>query len=222
MAAAGDVPVVTTYCESHTNDVPFYAVAQLLRNGIGIQDLDAPADMLLGCLEVVEHPAGHAEGVDADRLPAGEPLATGELEPLLDPRHRHAGCVGGDPELAQPLERAPLRARVPEPGGEPVGLLSLLQASAPLRNSIAAAARYASQRSGSSSDAEASVSRNRRFASPSSMRRSLNGHSGIARRSAPAGSLSSSVSSAARRFAASRSSAGAARSASASASAQRA
>ena len=43
MAAARDMPVVTTYCESHTSDVPFYAVAQLLRNGIGIQDLDAPA-----------------------------------------------------------------------------------------------------------------------------------------------------------------------------------
>jgi adenylate cyclase len=44
-AIAGDrgAEVITTYCESHTCDIPFHAVARLLRAGIGIDDLDSAA-----------------------------------------------------------------------------------------------------------------------------------------------------------------------------------
>ena len=35
--------MITTYCESHTHDVPFDAVARLLRDGLGVNDLDAVA-----------------------------------------------------------------------------------------------------------------------------------------------------------------------------------
>ena len=41
IAADRGVEVFTTYCESHTRDIPFHAVARLLRAGMGINDLDA-------------------------------------------------------------------------------------------------------------------------------------------------------------------------------------
>jgi adenylate cyclase len=41
IAAERGVAVITTYCESHTRDIPFQAVARLLRAGTGINDLDA-------------------------------------------------------------------------------------------------------------------------------------------------------------------------------------
>ena len=37
------VQVFTTYCESHTNDLPFHAVTGLLRAGLGVEGLDAAA-----------------------------------------------------------------------------------------------------------------------------------------------------------------------------------
>jgi adenylate cyclase len=37
------VQVFTTYCESHTNDIPFHAVTGLLRAGLGVEGLDAAA-----------------------------------------------------------------------------------------------------------------------------------------------------------------------------------
>jgi adenylate cyclase len=40
MAEARGMDVFTAYCESHTNDVPFYVVARLLRAAIGVGDLD--------------------------------------------------------------------------------------------------------------------------------------------------------------------------------------
>jgi hypothetical protein len=43
MAAARGVDVFTAYCESHTSDVPFYAVARLLRAVFRVADLDASA-----------------------------------------------------------------------------------------------------------------------------------------------------------------------------------
>ena len=43
IAAARGVRVFSTYCESHARDIPFHAVAQLLRAGMGIIDLDAAA-----------------------------------------------------------------------------------------------------------------------------------------------------------------------------------
>src|SRR4029077_13053308 len=41
IAADRGVAVITTYCESHTRDIPFHAVARLLRAGTGIDDFDA-------------------------------------------------------------------------------------------------------------------------------------------------------------------------------------
>jgi adenylate cyclase len=40
IAAGRGVPVFTTFCESHTRDVPFHVVARLLRAGLGVSDLD--------------------------------------------------------------------------------------------------------------------------------------------------------------------------------------
>jgi class 3 adenylate cyclase len=41
MAAARDVEVFTTFCESHTSQIPFQAVARLLRATTGVEGLDA-------------------------------------------------------------------------------------------------------------------------------------------------------------------------------------
>jgi class 3 adenylate cyclase len=43
MAATRRVEVFTTFCESHTNQVPFHAVARLLRTAFGVEGLDAHA-----------------------------------------------------------------------------------------------------------------------------------------------------------------------------------
>ena len=43
MAATRGVEVITAFCESHTSQVPFYAVARLLRAATGVEGLDAPA-----------------------------------------------------------------------------------------------------------------------------------------------------------------------------------
>src|SRR5271169_5329917 len=43
MAAARSVDVFTAFCESHASDIPFYAVARLLRAATGVGDLDASA-----------------------------------------------------------------------------------------------------------------------------------------------------------------------------------
>lgn len=40
MARVRGVEVFSTFCESHTTDVPFHAVARLFRNAVGIADLD--------------------------------------------------------------------------------------------------------------------------------------------------------------------------------------
>jgi adenylate cyclase len=34
------VAVFTSYCESHTSDIPFHVISRLLRAGMGIDDLD--------------------------------------------------------------------------------------------------------------------------------------------------------------------------------------
>jgi class 3 adenylate cyclase len=43
MAADRGVEVFTAFCESHTSDIPFQAVARLLRATTGVRDLDGPA-----------------------------------------------------------------------------------------------------------------------------------------------------------------------------------
>ena len=40
IAAGRGVPVFTTFCESHARDIPFHAVARLLRAALGVSDLD--------------------------------------------------------------------------------------------------------------------------------------------------------------------------------------
>ena len=40
IAAGRGVPVFTAFCESHARDIPFHAVARLLRAGLGVSDLD--------------------------------------------------------------------------------------------------------------------------------------------------------------------------------------
>jgi adenylate cyclase len=40
IARARDIEVFSTYCESHTNEVPFHAVARLLRSAFGVEELD--------------------------------------------------------------------------------------------------------------------------------------------------------------------------------------
>jgi class 3 adenylate cyclase len=42
LAARRGVEVFTTYCESHTTDIPFHVVARLLRAATGVSDLDGP------------------------------------------------------------------------------------------------------------------------------------------------------------------------------------
>jgi adenylate cyclase len=41
IAAGRDVEVFTAYCESHARDIPFHVIADLLRVGTGVDDLDA-------------------------------------------------------------------------------------------------------------------------------------------------------------------------------------
>ena len=43
LAAAGGVEVFTGYCQSHTSDIPFYAVARLLRAANGVRGLEDAA-----------------------------------------------------------------------------------------------------------------------------------------------------------------------------------
>ncbi len=38
--SAGDIDVFTAFCESHTSQVPFHAVARLLRAATGVEGLD--------------------------------------------------------------------------------------------------------------------------------------------------------------------------------------
>jgi adenylate cyclase len=43
IAERGGIAVFTTYCESHTSDIPFLAISRMLRTGMGIQHLDDDA-----------------------------------------------------------------------------------------------------------------------------------------------------------------------------------
>ncbi len=172
-----------------------------------------------------QDPVGDAERVDADRLRGGEALAPRELERALEPRHRDVGRVAGDAELPEELERPPLGARDRRSRDATAWLSSAYGEAAGERAAAEVDRRRGEQRLARRavrSGAAASASSKRRCASWRSIRRSQNGHSATHKRSASPGARSSSVSSATRRFAASRSSRGEPRSSSASASAQRA
>jgi len=43
IASAHDIPVFTTYCESHTSDVPFHVIGRLMRAMSGVEGLDPEA-----------------------------------------------------------------------------------------------------------------------------------------------------------------------------------
>ena len=43
LAAGRGVEVFWAFCESHAGDIPFHVVAQMLRAGIGVADLDGEA-----------------------------------------------------------------------------------------------------------------------------------------------------------------------------------
>jgi adenylate cyclase len=67
IAADRNVPVFTTHCESHANDIPFHVVARLLSEAMGIDHLDAAA----------------AQARVQDRLPDADPQDLMLLEDLL-------------------------------------------------------------------------------------------------------------------------------------------
>ena len=86
LAAGRGVEVITTYCESHTSDVPFHAVARLLRAGMGVSDVDSEA----------------ARALVREQVPGADPEDLLLLDDLL-------GIA--DPEAAQPMIDADARRR---------------------------------------------------------------------------------------------------------------
>jgi adenylate cyclase len=86
IAAGRGVPVIPIYCESHTRDIPFRAVAGLLRAGLEINDLDP----------------GTARARVRDRFPEADPEDLLLLEDLLAIR---------DPTVALPDIAADARRR---------------------------------------------------------------------------------------------------------------
>ena len=86
------VPVFATYCESHTGDIPFHVVAQLLRGGLEINDLD------------------HAEARSRirDRFPAADPEDLVLFEDLLAVRDANVAL----PNIAADARRRRLTALV--------------------------------------------------------------------------------------------------------------
>ncbi|MDT5140381.1 MAG: hypothetical protein QOD58_4643, partial [Mycobacterium sp.] len=92
VAADRGVPVFATYCESHTGDIPFHVVAQLLRGGLGINDLD------------------HAEARSRirDRFPAADPEDLVLFEDLLTVRDANVAL----PNIAADARRRRLTALV--------------------------------------------------------------------------------------------------------------
>jgi len=84
MAGRRGVEVFTAFCESHTSQVPFHAVARLFRTATGVEGLDAPA-----ARAVIRAQGFDAESEDVmlfeDLLGIGDPEA--EL-PRIDPDAR--------------------------------------------------------------------------------------------------------------------------------------
>ena len=84
MAATRGVEVFTAFCESHTSQVPFHAVARLLRAATGVQDLDGQT-----ARDRVRHRVPEADGEDLllfdDLLGIADPNAP---LPQIDPDAR--------------------------------------------------------------------------------------------------------------------------------------
>jgi adenylate cyclase len=74
--------VFITYCESHTSDVPFHSVAELLRAQLGLMDVDSDA----------------ARARVRDRIAGGDPEDFLLLDDLLGIRHPEAALPDIDPD----------------------------------------------------------------------------------------------------------------------------
>jgi adenylate cyclase len=92
IAAGRGVPVIPIYCESHTRDIPFHAVAGLLRGGLEIDDLDP----------------GTARMRVRDRFPDADPEDLLLLEDLLAIRDTTVAL----PDIAADARRRRLTALV--------------------------------------------------------------------------------------------------------------
>jgi hypothetical protein len=84
MAAARDVEVFTAFCESHTSQVPFHAIARLLRAATGVEGLDAQAARARIRAETSDAEAEDLLLFD-DLLGIGDPEA---VLPRIDPAAR--------------------------------------------------------------------------------------------------------------------------------------
>ena len=98
MAGRRGVEVFTAYCESHTNEIPFHAVARLLRAGTGVEGLDAPTARA--------------------RIRAGAADADAEDLLLLD------DLLGiGDPDVALPTDRSGCASPAVDRSGQGRGIV---------------------------------------------------------------------------------------------------
>ena len=99
-ATAYGADVFTTYCESHTSDIPFHAAAGLLREAVGVADLDAAA-----ARDRVRAEFSDADNEDLvlvdDLLGIGDPNV---IPPPIDPdaRRRRGAALVKAASLARP------------------------------------------------------------------------------------------------------------------------
>src|SRR5271156_3527973 len=103
MAAARDVEVFTAFCESHTSQVPFHAVARLLRAATGVEDLDGQV----------------ARGRVRDRVPYADPEDLALFDDLLGIADPNTPLPAIDPDarrrrLTALLNAASLARETPE------------------------------------------------------------------------------------------------------------
>nr|MDT0526909.1 AAA family ATPase [Streptomyces sp. DSM 41633] len=83
-AAARGVPVHSTFCESHTSEIPFHAITGLLRAGFGVEDLDREAARAKLRAQVPDDTEESLELLD-DLLGIGDPDV---VLPVIDPDAR--------------------------------------------------------------------------------------------------------------------------------------
>ena len=84
MATARGLQVITTYCESHTSQLPFHAIAALLRATIGVEGLDGQASRALVRQRIADADSEDALLLD-DLLGIADP---GVAIPTIDPDAR--------------------------------------------------------------------------------------------------------------------------------------
>jgi adenylate cyclase len=99
IAANRGVAVYTTYCESHARDIPFHAVARLLRAAFGVADLDDSAARAAIRAEVPDADPEDLVLLD-DLLGIGDPaMALPDIAP--DARRRRLTALVNAAELAR-------------------------------------------------------------------------------------------------------------------------